>query len=97
MSTPFPAAAVFRCPAELTIFGADAIRERLIGLTEEPVTVDVADVRAVDGAGLQLLAAAAATWRRRSLPWQWQGESRALDEAIALTGLAAVLGRPERT
>ena len=97
MSTSSPAPVVFRCPAELTIFGADAVRESLVALAGGPLTVDVTDVRAVDGAGLQLLAAAAATWRRRSLAGHWQGESRALDEAIALAGRAAVLGRPERS
>jgi anti-anti-sigma regulatory factor len=89
--------AVFRCPPELTIFGADALRDGLLALGEDAITVDVTDVRSVDGAGLQVLAAAVASWRRRSLPWSWQGESRVLDEAIALTGLAAVLGRNERT
>jgi len=44
---------VFRCPAELTIFAADALRESLIALAAGPVTVDISDVRAVDGAGLQ--------------------------------------------
>jgi len=97
MSASSSAPAVFRCPAELTIFAADALRESLIALAAGPVTVDISDVRAVDGAGLQLLAAAASTWRRRSLPWQWQGESRTFDEAIALLGLAAVLGRSERS
>lgn len=95
--SPSAAPALFRCPPELTIFGADALRDSLMALGEEAITVEITDVRVVDGAGLQVLAAAVATWRRRSLPWRWQGESRVLDEAIALTGLAAVLGRNERT
>src|SRR4051812_42652400 len=81
----------FRCPSELTIVTAGDLKEQLLELIEAPLVVDVSDVRRIDSAGLHVLAAAAASWKRRSLAFTWIGHSRALDEAVALSGLGNVL------
>ena len=87
--TPPP---IFHCPSELTIITAGDLKDRLLELIEAPLAVDVSDVRRIDSAGLHVLAAAATSWKRRSLALTWIGQSRALDEAVSLSGLASVLG-----
>jgi anti-anti-sigma regulatory factor len=85
------------CPPDLTIVNADDLKERFLALLAGPVTVDISNVRVVDSAGLQVLMAAAAAWRRRGIGWQWRGDSRALDDAIGLSGIGSVLGRQPTT
>ena len=88
MSTPF------ELPAELTIYSAQETRDALLAwVTEQSVQsksdleVSAAQVRDVDGSGLQLLASLA----NMGLTWHLVDASTAFTEACQTMGLAGWL------
>lgn len=84
----------FPLPAELTIYSAMETRDRLLAWMAEAqgpdggtALVSAADVREVDGAGLQLLAALS----RSPQPWRLVDPGEALASACQALGLSGWL------
>lgn len=76
----------------LTIAHVAELQARLsAALAESRVAVDLSEVRQVDGAGLQLLAALQLEANRRSLPLEWLSPPDIIVEGARLLGLQDML------
>ncbi|MGH8230150.1 MAG: STAS domain-containing protein, partial [Steroidobacteraceae bacterium] len=91
-----PAPQALRLPAECMLAGAESLKLRLSELVQlvQVVTIDTADVRRIDTATLQLLAAFARDRRNGAFELRMAGESAVFEESARLLGLADLLGRP---
>jgi anti-anti-sigma regulatory factor len=80
-------------PAECTLADAETLKMRLAALLKsvQPVTVDVGEVRRIDTASMQLLAAFARDRRVDSFEVRISGESPVFEEAACLLGLREIL------
>jgi anti-anti-sigma regulatory factor len=80
-------------PVECTLADAETLKLRLAALLRsvKPVTVDVALVRRIDTASLQLLAAFAHERRASHLDFATTGGSSVFAQAARLLGLAELL------
>lgn len=85
----------FRCPAELTIVTADDVKEQLLALMTGPLDIDASDLRVIDTAGLQVFVSAALAWRRRGHELAISQASRALADAVQVSGLSGLLKLPD--
>jgi anti-anti-sigma regulatory factor len=79
-------------PAECTLAHAEALKARLAALLQiaNRVTIDVAPVRRIDTASLQLLAAFAHGRRTSKLDLAISGDSTVFAQAARLLGLAEI-------
>jgi len=73
----------------LQIQDVDAARERFTRLLDDnvPRAIDLAGLKAVDTAGIQLLLAVKIEAARRGAPIEYRGRSPLLDQALELLGL----------
>ena len=73
----------------LLLEGLEGQRAAMVAELEQglPLRLDGSAVREVDGAGLQLLLAAAQAARRRGGTIEWQASSSSLKDAAALLGV----------
>jgi len=97
-ATPRPASKGVRetrvaLAADCSIAQVAAFKKRLEALLERPapVTLDASEVRRIDGAAAQLLAAFVRERRSRGLAVSWAGNAEPVREAAQLLGLAAWL------
>ena len=83
-------------PANCTIHQAINLQAHLREQLElpGPCEIDGAGVQQVDTAGVQLVLAFALDCLERSLPYTWKGRSPALEEAIRVLGVGALLEYP---
>jgi len=83
-------------PASCTIHQARDLQAHLRQQLElpGPCEIDGASVQQVDTAGVQLVLAFALDCLERSLPYTWKGRSPALEEAIRVLGVGALLEYP---
>jgi anti-anti-sigma regulatory factor len=79
-----------------TIREAAALRAHLLELAERPgpYEIDGAAVEQVDTAGVQLVVAFALDCLERNVQYAWKGRSAALEEAIRVLGVGALLECP---
>jgi anti-anti-sigma regulatory factor len=82
-----------------TIHEAQALRAHLLEQAAHPgpYEIDGASVERVDTAGLQLVVAFALDCLERNVAYSWKGRSPALEEAIRVLGVAALLESPGAT
>jgi anti-anti-sigma regulatory factor len=59
-----------------------------------PFELDGSAVQQIDTAGVQLVVAFALDCLERNVPYVWKGRSAALDEAIRILGVGALLESP---
>lgn len=80
-------------PSSLTIVEVgDVKRQFTAGLANgRPMRIDCSALDAIDGAGLQLLAAVARTANERQIELRWQSPPPMLGESVALIGLGNVV------
>lgn len=88
--------AALHLPEECTLAAVHDLKSKLAALlkAESPVCVYVSDVRRIDTASLQLLAAFARDRRANRLALDVRGESAAFEEGIRLLGLARLFDLP---
>ena len=81
-------------PAECTLAEAEGLKLRLTSLLREsqPVTLELTDVRRIDTASMQLLAAFVRDRGASNRPVRIESASAAFVEAARLLGLSALLG-----
>ena len=79
-----------------TIHEAQALRAHLLeqAALPGPHEIDGSDVQHVDTAGVQLVLAFALDCLERGVPYRWKGRSPALEEAIRVLGVGALLESP---
>ena len=79
-----------------TIHEAQALRTQLLegAAHPGPYEIDGSAVQQIDTAGLQLVVAFALDCLERNISYAWKGRSTALDEAIRVLGVAALLESP---
>lgn len=79
-----------------TIHEAQALRAKLLAHAESPgpYELDGRGVQQVDTAGVQLVVAFALDCLERNIKYSWKGRSPALDEAIRVLGVGALLESP---
>ena len=79
-----------------TIHEAQALRAKLLAHAETPgpYEIDGRGVQQVDTAGVQLVVAFALDCLERNIKYSWKGRSAALDDAIRVLGVAALLESP---
>jgi len=79
-----------------TIHEALALRTHMLeqAALPGPHEIDGADVQQVDTAGVQLVLAFALDCLERGIPYRWKGRSPALEEAIRVLGVGALLESP---
>jgi len=79
-----------------TIHEAQALRAQLLAHAEAPgpYEIDGRGVQQVDTAGVQLVVAFALDCLERNIKYSWKGRSAALDDAIRVLGVAALLESP---
>jgi anti-anti-sigma regulatory factor len=82
--------------ASCTIHDARALREHLLAQAAHPgpFEIDGSAVQQVDTAGVQLVVAFALDCLERNVPYVWKGRSAALDDAIRVLGVGALLESP---
>ena len=82
-----------------TIHEAQALRLHLLEQQAHPgpYVIDGAEVTEIDTAGLQLVVAFALDCLERNVPYVWSGRSPALEEAIRILGVGALLESPGAT
>jgi anti-anti-sigma regulatory factor len=82
--------------ASCTIHEAAALRARLLELASHPgpYQIDGGGVQQVDTAGVQLVVAFALDCLERSIHYTWTARSPALEEAIRVLGVGALLESP---
>jgi phospholipid transport system transporter-binding protein len=82
--------------ASCTIHEAPALRAHLLEQAAQPgpYEIDGSGVQHIDTAGLQLVVAFALDCLERSIHYVWTGRSAALDEAIRILGVGALLESP---
>ena len=95
--TRSPAAGAFALSAECTVAQSAALRSGLLKLLPKatPITLDVAAVKRIDTAAMQLLAAFVRERASRGRQVEWRGSTPAFTSAARLLGLASVLSLPE--
>lgn len=83
-------------PANCTIHAARDLQAHLRQQLELPGPCEIhgGDVQQVDTAGVQLVLAFALDCLERSLQYTWKGRSPALEEAIRVLGIGALLEYP---
>jgi hypothetical protein len=93
---PQPANGRVVLPANCTIHGARALQSHLLEQLElpGPCEIDGGGVQQVDTAGVQLVLAFALDCLERSLPYVWKSRSPALEEAIRVLNVGALLEYP---
>lgn len=79
-----------------TIHEAQTLRTQLLERATHPgpYEIDGSEVQQIDTAGLQLVVAFALDCLERNVPYAWKGRSAALEEAIRVLGVAALLESP---
>lgn len=79
-----------------TIHEAQALRAQLLAEAAHPgpYEIDGSGVQQIDTAGLQLVVAFALDCLERGISYAWKGRSPALDDAIRVLGVAALLESP---
>jgi anti-anti-sigma regulatory factor len=82
--------------ASCTIHEAQLLRAHLLAQAElpGPYQIDGSAVQHVDTAGVQLVVAFALDCLERGIAYSWKGRSPALDEAIRVLGVGALLESP---
>ena len=82
--------------ASCTIHEAQQIRAQLLAQAElpGPYEIDGSAVQQVDTAGVQLVVAFALDCLERNIAYAWKGRSAALDDAIRVLGVGALLESP---
>ena len=83
-------------PANCTIHGARALQAHLLEQLElpGPCEIDGGSVQQVDTAGVQLVLAFALDCLERNLQYVWKSRSPALEEAIRVLNVGALLEYP---
>jgi len=83
-------------PANCTIHGARALQAHLLEQLQlpGPCEIDGGGVQQVDTAGVQLVLAFALDCLERSLQYTWKSRSAALEEAIRVLNVGALLEYP---
>lgn len=83
-------------PANCTIHGARALQAHLLEQLElpGPCEIDGGSVQQVDTAGVQLVLAFALDCLERNLQYTWKSRSPALEEAIRVLNVGALLEYP---
>jgi len=79
-----------------TIHQVQALRAHIMEQTAHPgpYVIDGASVQQVDTAGVQLVVAFALDCLERGVHYTWTGRSPALEEAVRVLGVAALLESP---
>ena len=79
-----------------TIHEAQALRTRMLAQADHPgpYEIDGTGVQQVDTAGVQLVVAFALDCLERGVTYRWTGRSSALEEAIRVLGVSALLECP---
>jgi len=79
-----------------TIHEAQALRGQMLEQSAHPgpYEIDGSAVRQVDTAGVQLVVAFALDCLERGISYRWKGRSPALEEAIRVLGVGALLESP---
>jgi anti-anti-sigma regulatory factor len=79
-----------------TIHEAQELRAKLLAHAEAPgpYEIDGRGVQQVDTAGVQLVVAFALDCLERNIKYSWKGRSAALDDAIRVLGVGALLESP---
>jgi len=82
--------------ASCTIHDARELREQMLAQAAHPgpFELDGSAVQQVDTAGVQLVVAFALDCLERNVPYVWKGRSAALDDAIRILGVGALLESP---
>jgi anti-anti-sigma regulatory factor len=82
--------------ASCTIHEAQELRTQLLAQAElpGPYEIDGSSVQQVDTAGVQLVVAFALDCLERNIRYAWKGRSPALEEAIRVLGVGALLESP---
>jgi phospholipid transport system transporter-binding protein len=82
--------------ASCTIHEAQELRTHLLAQAElpGPYEIDGSGVQQIDTAGVQLVVAFALDCLERNIGYAWKGRSPALDEAIRVLGVGALLESP---
>ena len=82
--------------ASCTIQDARALREQMLAQAAHagPFEIDGSAVQQIDTAGVQLVVAFALDCLERNVPYVWKGRSPALDDAIRVLGVGALLESP---
>jgi anti-anti-sigma regulatory factor len=82
--------------ASCTIHEAQQMRTQLLAQAElpGPYEIDGSAVQQVDTAGVQLVVAFALDCLERNIAYAWKGRSAALDDAIRVLGVGALLESP---
>jgi anti-anti-sigma regulatory factor len=89
-------AGCLRLGAACTIHEAHQLQAQLLSAAGHPgpYEIDAGGVLLVDTAGVQLLVAFALDCMERNVSYSWKARSTALDEAIQLLGVSALLESP---
>jgi anti-anti-sigma regulatory factor len=79
-----------------TIHEARELREQMMAQAAHsgPFEIDGSSVQQIDTAGVQLVVAFALDCLERGVPYAWKGRSAALDDAIRVLGVGALLESP---
>jgi phospholipid transport system transporter-binding protein len=95
-SAPQPVVGRVVLPATCTIHEARALQSHLLEQLElpGPCEIDGGAVQQVDTAGVQLVLAFALDCLERNLQYTWKARSPALEEAIRVLGVGALLEYP---
>ena len=90
---------LFTLATECMVAEASAFRKKLGRLIDVPhvVTLDIAPLRRIDTAGLQVLAAFVRERESKGRSIEWRGSAPALSTAARLLGLASSLRLPQDT
>jgi ABC-type transporter Mla MlaB component len=83
-------------PVSCTIKEAEALKAHLVEQLQlpGPCEIDGREVQHVDTAGVQLVLAFALDCLERNLQYVWKGRSQALEEAVRVLGVGALLEYP---
>lgn len=94
--TPTPVTGRVVLGPACTIHEAQMLRAQLLAQAElpGPYEIDGSGVQQVDTAGVQLVVAFALDCLERGISYSWKGRSPALDEAIRVLGVGALLESP---
>jgi len=83
---------------DCTIAESAALKASLLEVMHEPaqVTLDIAAVRRIDTAGIQVIAAFVRERESLGLQVEWRGTAQVFTSAARLLGVASVLRLPEQ-
>jgi anti-anti-sigma regulatory factor len=95
-AAPTPVSGRIVLGASCTIHEALGLREELLAhaVFPGPFEIDGSAVQQIDTAGVQLIVAFALDCMERGVPYAWKGRSAALDDAIRVLGVGALLESP---